>query len=282
MASFKLAALLHGLASMGAHAGKSALVLVDVQDCFLDNPALTANKKAGSLGVNASHIIPVINNIRTMDCLFDIVVMSQDYHPANHISFGSTHGLAAFSHLGGKGGLPITCIKPTSGSTADAACCPTVFLDKSKVDCSAKLCAPDTWDYTVNNSAFVASNPACTKCKTEPASCFEDVQAMWTDHCEQTGDSGFAPMTKKATDIVVQKGKNIYVDAYSAFMDNSGNLKTELDATLQKNGIDTLYIAGIATDVCVKWTVRDALKSSTGNYTVHLITDATAGLTTEG
>jgi len=65
-------------------------------------------------------------------------------------------------------------------------------------------------------------------------------------------------------------------------MDNSGNLKTELDATLQMNGIDTIYIAGIATEVCVKRTVRDALKSSTGKYKVHLITDASAGLTTEG
>ncbi|CAE8673889.1 unnamed protein product [Polarella glacialis] len=76
--------------------------------------------------------------------------------------------------------------------------------------------------------------------------------------------------------------KNINVDADSAFMDNSGNLNTELDATLQMHGIDTIYIAGIATEVCVKRTVRDALKSSTGKYKVHLITDASAGLTTEG
>lgn len=68
------------------------------------------------------------------------------------------------------------------------------------------------------------------------------------------------------------------MDAYSAFMDNSGNLKTSLDATLQQHGIETLYVAGIATDVCVKWSVRDALGSRTGNYTVKVISDASAGL----
>jgi len=76
---------------------------------------------------------------------------------------------------------------------------------------------------------------------------------MWTDHCLQTGDSTFPPsLVTKPTDIIVQKGTNTYVDAYSAFMDNSGNLKTSLDATLQANAVDTLYVAGIATDVCVK------------------------------
>ncbi|CAK0839015.1 unnamed protein product [Prorocentrum cordatum] len=97
---------------------------------------------------------------------------------------------------------------------------------------------------------------------------------MWTDHCLQTGDSGFPPSLMTAsTDIVVQKGMNQYVDAYSAFMDNTKTLKTTLDTTLQSLGIDTIYVAGIATDVCVRWTVEDAL--TFGNYDVKVITDAT-------
>merc|ERR1712224_426255 len=69
---------------------------------------------------------------------------------------------------------------------------------------------------------------------------------------------------------------NQYVDAYSAFMDNSKTMKTELDAELKAAGIDTLYVAGIATDVCVRWTVADALAD--GGYTVKVITDITAAV----
>lgn len=258
-------------------ASKSALLLIDVQDCFLEKDTTTG--KVGSLQVPASHIIPVINKIRAQkECLFDFVVRSQDFHPKNHISFGSTHGLAAFAHTT-KGGLPIMCIKPTSGNTKDAACCPTMFVNSSAVNCATQLCPPTGWDYSINNSAFVANNPACSTCKSDPGSCFADTQLMWTDHCLQDGDSTFPPnLTTKKTDVIVQKGGNVYVDAYSAFYDNSGNLKTSLDAELQAKKIDTLYVAGIATDVCVKWTVRDALSSKTGNYTVKVISDASAGL----
>jgi len=133
-----------GLASV-VDAGGAALLLIDVQDCFLE--ANTTSGQPGSLSVPASQIIPVINKIRAeKECMFDVVVRTQDYHPTNHISFGSTHGLAAFSHLAGKGGLPITCIKPTSGNTADASCCPTQYVNSSAVNCSAQLC-PSNWTW---------------------------------------------------------------------------------------------------------------------------------------
>lgn len=256
---------------------RSALLLIDVQDCFLESN--TTSGVAGSLPVPASQIIPVINQIREQkDCLFDVVVRTQDFHPDNHISFGSTHGLPPFAHLA-KGGLPVTCMKPTSGNTADASCCPTQFLDSAAVDCSSQLCPPADWSWEANNVDFVSANPACTTCSQNPSLCFDDVQLMWTDHCQQTGDSSFPPsLVTRQDDVIVQKGTNTYVDAYSAFMDNSGNLKTSLDATLQAHGVDTLYVAGIATDVCVKWTVRDALGNSTGQYRVKVISDASAGL----
>merc|ERR1711972_1181190 len=146
-------------------------------------------------------------------------------------------------------------------------------------NCSEQLCPPQGWSWSANNEAFVKTNFACKQCADDPASCFSDVQAMWTDHCLQDGDSTFPPtLTKKDTDIIVQKGGNVFVDAYSAFMDNSQNLMTSLDKTLQSHGVDTLYVAGIATDVCVRWTVRDALGSKTSNYTVYVISDASAGL----
>mmetsp|Transcript_85944 Transcript_85944/g.188778 ORF Transcript_85944/g.188778 Transcript_85944/m.188778 type:complete len:320 (+) Transcript_85944:117-1076(+) len=269
---------------MGAAEGKSALLLIDVQDCFMSDATLTANGQAGSLGVDAASIIPVINSIRSeKSCLFDKVFLTRDFHPKNHISFASTHGLEPFAHTTGLGGLPIMCTKPDSGSTNDASCCPKSYVDKSSVDCTKSLCPPDTWDYDTDNAEYVSNSLACTTCKINAASCYTDTQMMWTDHCLQTGDSGLIPsLTVEDTDIIVKKGQNVFVDAYSAFMDNSGNLKTELDDMLQAEGITTLYIAGIATDVCVQWTVRDALSESTGSYTVKLISDACAGITDEG
>jgi len=212
-------------------------------------------------------------------CLFDEVIFTQDFHPENHISFASTHGLAPFAHLNGKGSLPIMCIKPTSGNMDDASCCPTYYLNASTLDCDTQLCPPDDFSYDTDRPAFVSSNPACSRCASNPEECFSTVQEMWTDHCLQTGDATFPPsLDKRSGDFVVQKGQNVYVDAYSAFLDNTDNLKTDLDMHLQARSIDTLYVVGIATDFCVKFTVEDALGMKTSNYQVNLIYDATAAV----
>eukprot|EP00403_Amphidinium_massartii_P012309 CAMPEP_0178410416 /NCGR_PEP_ID=MMETSP0689_2-20121128/20968_1 /TAXON_ID=160604 /ORGANISM="Amphidinium massartii, Strain CS-259" /LENGTH=357 /DNA_ID=CAMNT_0020031591 /DNA_START=31 /DNA_END=1104 /DNA_ORIENTATION=+ len=260
----------------------SALVVVDVQDCFLPG---------GSLAVtDADRIIPKLVEIyQNKSCLFDVVVLTQDYHPAHHISFGSTHGLPPFSDLPvavgglGKGELSLTCVNPQSGTTADASCCPTYYLDSSRFDCSTQLCPGDgasSWSYSVNMSSIVEGNPACSICSATPENCFETSQRMWTDHCEQSGDSTLSSELNGAVQdfVLIQKGSNQYVDAYSAFMDNSRNLQTTLDATLQERGVTHIYLAGIATDVCVSFTAMDALLNSTGDYAVTVIGDATAGI----
>ena len=50
------------------------------------------------------------------------------------------------------------------------------------------------------------------------------------------------------------------VDSYSAFFDNGDFTSTTLRSILQEHGIDTLFIAGLATDYCVYWTAQDALE----------------------
>jgi nicotinamidase/pyrazinamidase len=58
----------------------SALLVIDVQNCFLPG---------GSLAVkDGDQVIPVINRIAKS---FANVVMTQDWHTAGHISFASTH-----------------------------------------------------------------------------------------------------------------------------------------------------------------------------------------------
>ena len=59
---------------------KSALLIIDVQNCYLRN---------GSVAISESEqIIPVINSIRNK---FDIVIFTQDWHCKDHISFASVH-----------------------------------------------------------------------------------------------------------------------------------------------------------------------------------------------
>ena len=56
------------------------LIIVDVQNDFM---------AGGSLEVpNANAIIPIINNLQGK---FDLIVATQDWHPANHKSFASNH-----------------------------------------------------------------------------------------------------------------------------------------------------------------------------------------------
>src|SRR5260370_18042960 len=59
----------------------SALLVIDVQNCFLPG---------GSLAVkDGDQVIPVINRIAKG---FANVVMTQDWHTAGHVSFASSHG----------------------------------------------------------------------------------------------------------------------------------------------------------------------------------------------
>jgi len=246
---------------------RTALLVIDVQQCFIEN---------GSLAVPAAHIIPDINRMMSeRGCLFDDIVYSQDFHPANHISFASSHGLAPFVHIS-KGPLPLLCIKPESGLTKDAACCPTIHVAEHMVNCSEVLCPNEGWNYTTDNPNLVQNNPACTQCATNPESCYATAQEMWTDHCLTTGDSGFPDDLNMGTNPkIVQKGVNQFVDAYSAFKDNSKTVETELHRELKDKEVDELVVVGIATDVCVKETVRDAIEYG---YKVTVVKDATAAV----
>lgn len=57
-----------------------ALIIVDLQNDFLEGGALAVPY--------GNQIIPVINKISNQ---FDLVVATQDWHPANHKSFASNH-----------------------------------------------------------------------------------------------------------------------------------------------------------------------------------------------
>ena len=59
---------------------KRALILVDVQNDFMPGGALPV--------AEGDQIVPIVNRIGES---FDLIVATQDWHPANHGSFASQH-----------------------------------------------------------------------------------------------------------------------------------------------------------------------------------------------
>ena len=87
-----------------------ALVLVDIQNDFLPGGALPVPK--------GDEIIAVANRVQTA---FDLVVATQDWHPANHGSFASRHPGRKPGDLGNLAGLPQVlwpnhCVQNTDGA----------------------------------------------------------------------------------------------------------------------------------------------------------------------
>ncbi len=102
-------------------------------------------------------------------------------------------------------------------------------------------------------------------------------QILWPDHCVQ-GSPGaeFPPQLNKTfIERVIFKGDDPLVDSYSAFFDNGHRRDTGLHHFLRKKGVTDVYVTGLAADVCVYYTVKDAL---TLGYSTWLITDAIRGV----
>ena len=74
--------------------------------------------------------------------------------------------------------------------------------------------------------------------------------------------------------LVMSKGMDPEKDSYSAFhaIDSSGMALANL---LKNFGVTEIYIGGLATDYCVKYSALDALKDG---LEVFILTDAIAGV----
>lgn len=106
-------------------------------------------------------------------------------------------------------------------------------------------------------------------------------QVLWPDHCVQ-GEKGseFHPnLHTTPTQLVIRKGFRKSIDSYSAFYENDFKTKTGLTGYLRDRNIDTLYVTGLATDFCVKWSVLDGLKEG---FQVNVVDDAIRGIDING
>ncbi|EKN5159972.1 bifunctional nicotinamidase/pyrazinamidase [Yersinia enterocolitica] len=102
-------------------------------------------------------------------------------------------------------------------------------------------------------------------------------QVWWPVHCVQNS-VGAALHPKLNQEVITQifrKGQDPDIDSYSAFFDNGRRAKTPLDAWLQQQEINCLFVMGLATDYCVKYSVLDAL---TLGYKTSVIKDGCRGV----
>ena len=174
-----------------------ALLLVDIQSDFLPGGALAVPE--------GDKVIPVANRLQTH---FDLVLATQDWHPAEHGSFAANHP--------GKQ--------------------PGDIIDLNGLR-----------------------------------------QILWPVHCVQnTPGAAFAPGldTSRFTQVF-QKGTDPGIDSYGAFFDNGHRKATGLGDFLKARKVTDVFIAGLATDYCVKFTALDAVALG---FRTHLLADACRGV----
>lgn len=102
-------------------------------------------------------------------------------------------------------------------------------------------------------------------------------QVLWPIHCVQ-GSFGaeFArELDRSKIDRIFVKGTDPTIDSYSGFFDNGHRKATGLGVFLQEQNVDTVYVMGLATDYCVKFTALDALGLGLDTY---LIVDGCRGV----
>ncbi|MDQ3337054.1 MAG: bifunctional nicotinamidase/pyrazinamidase [Myxococcota bacterium] len=85
-------------------------------------------------------------------------------------------------------------------------------------------------------------------------------QILWPAHCVQgtRGAEIHEMIDKKRITAVFRKGIDPMIDSYSGFFDNGHKKATGLGDWIRERKITKLFVMGLATDYCVKFTVLDA------------------------
>jgi len=134
--------------------------------------------------------------------------------------------------------------------------------------------ATQDWHPT-NHGSFAANHPGRTP--GEIITLAGLPQILWPTHCvQETAGAEFAPtLDRKTWDRVFVKGTDLNIDSYSGFFDNGHRKATGLAEYLQDRGVTQVYVAGLATDYCVKFTALDAVAQG---FQTYLISDACRGV----
>jgi nicotinamidase/pyrazinamidase len=102
-------------------------------------------------------------------------------------------------------------------------------------------------------------------------------QVLWPDHCVQ-GSSGaelHPDLDIQRIAAIFRKGMDPEADSYSGFYDNGHRISTGLSGYLKEKGAAELYFCGLATDICVYYSIKDSLGEG---FSPVLIEDASRPL----
>ena len=105
-------------------------------------------------------------------------------------------------------------------------------------------------------------------------------QVLWPVHCiQETRGAEFIPEIEAGYfQAVIRKGLDPNVDSYSVFYDNHHQNPSGLKGYLRERGVDSIFLAGLALDYCVRYSALDALELTPE---VYVIEDATRGVADE-
>ena len=100
-------------------------------------------------------------------------------------------------------------------------------------------------------------------------------QILWPDHCIQNspGAEFHTELDARKVEAIFRKGMDKNIDSYSGFYDNGHEKNTGLTGYLRERNAGELYFCGLAADVCVNFSIQDALKEE---FSATLIEDATS------
>ena len=102
-------------------------------------------------------------------------------------------------------------------------------------------------------------------------------QTLWPVHCVQgsTGADLASSLERQRIARIFQKGTDPAIDSYSGFFDNGHRKGTGLAEWLEAKGVSDVYLCGLATDYCVKFTALDAVQLG---FATHIVEDACRGI----
>lgn len=129
-----------------------------------------------------------------------------------------------------------------------------------------------------NHKSFAANHPG-----KEP---FEEIelnglsQKLWPIHCVQNtqGAEFHAGLKTGPIEAIFRKGMDPEIDSYSGFYDNGQRKRTGLAGYLRDKKAKDVYFCGLAGDICVNFTLLDALREG---FSASLIEDAAIPLQME-
>jgi nicotinamidase/pyrazinamidase len=102
-------------------------------------------------------------------------------------------------------------------------------------------------------------------------------QELWPDHCVAgtRGAEFHHELDQAPFHAIFHKGVNRDVDSYSALLENDHWTETGLRGYLEGLGVKRIFVCGLATDFCVRFTVLDALQLG---FEAVVIRDACRGV----